>query len=116
MNEYREGLLSRICLALGCFYAPYAWLLLMAYPWNAYRWHWIKMWPVMPGLLVHASQTIHSQPDWVGYLAMGGVTSVIITSIILLVRRNWQTAIVVSIVGGLLSSVNSWIAYGLFWF
>src|SRR3954452_18627642 len=56
MKASRDGdrALSRVALALACLYAPYAWLVLIDHPWDSYRWHWIRMWPVLPGLLVHA--------------------------------------------------------------
>ena len=66
--------IARILLVLVCLYAPYAWLVLIDYPWDGYRWHWIKMWLVLPGILVHLSQTIHLLPDWIGFLIMGAVT------------------------------------------
>ena len=53
---------ARILLVLFCLYAPYAWLVLIDYPWDSYRWQWIKMWPVLPGILVHLNPTIHLLP------------------------------------------------------
>ena len=66
--------IARILLVLVCLYAPYAWLVLIDYPWDSYRWLWIKMWLVLPGILVHFSQTIHLLPDWSGFIIMGAVT------------------------------------------
>ena len=34
-----------------CLYAPFAWLVLIDYPWNAYRLSWLKLWPILPGFL-----------------------------------------------------------------
>ncbi len=67
--------LPRITMVLLSLYAPYSWLLLIDHPWDSYRWHWIRMWPVLPGLLVHAIPAVHRQPERVAYLAMGLVTS-----------------------------------------
>src|SRR3954451_5059737 len=108
--------LGRILPALVCLYAPYAWLVLMNYPWDSYRWYWIKTWPVPPGILVHANQTIHLLPDWIGYLIMAAVTAGIFASITILAVRSRRSAIIVSVIVGLLSSANSWIAYQLFLF
>ena len=116
MKTGREGNgpLPRVAMALACLYAPYSWLLLIDSPWDSYRWHWIKMWPVLPGLLVHSIQAVHRQPDGLGYLAMGGVTALIIAPIILSSRRSRRAALVASVVVVLLSGANAWIAYQLF--
>ncbi len=105
---------SRILLVLVCLYAPYAWLVLMDYPWDSYRWLWIKMWLVLPGILVHAVQAIHLLPDWVGFLIMGAVTCGIVALSTVLAARSKRSAIIVSIMVGLLSCANSWISYRLF--
>ncbi len=107
---------ARILTVLACLYAPYAWLVLIDHPWDGYRWHWIKMWPVLPGILVHASQTIHLLPDRIGYLIMGAVTCGIIALVTILAARSRRAAIIVSVLVGLLSSANSWISYQLFLF
>jgi hypothetical protein len=101
-------------MALACLYAPYAWLLLIDSPWDAYRRHWIGMWPVMPGLLVHAIPAIHRQPEWLGYLAMGVVTALILAPIALVLRRGRRAALIASGVVLVLSGANAWIAYQLF--
>jgi len=71
---------------------------------------------VLPGILVHASQPIHLLPDWIGYLIMGAVTSGIVALITILAIRGKRSAIMVSVVVGLLSCANSWISYQLFLF
>ena len=106
--------LPRVAMAPACLYAPYAWLLLIHHPWNSYRWHWINMWPVLPGLLVPAIQAAHRQPDRVGNLAVGAVTALIIAPIVLLCRRSWRAALIVTVVVVLLSGANAWFAYRLF--
>jgi hypothetical protein len=94
--------------------APYAWLLLIDYPWNSYRRTWVGMWPVLPGLLVHAIRAVHQQPERVGYLAMGLVTASIVAPIALVSRRSRRAAMIVSLAVLVLSGVNSWLAYQLF--
>jgi len=34
-----------------CTYLPYSWVLWIDYPWSDYRIMWIKMWPILPGLV-----------------------------------------------------------------
>ena len=106
--------IARILLVLVCLYAPYAWLVLIDYPWDSYRWLWIKMWLVLPGILVHLIQAIHLLPDWMGFLIMGAVTCGIVALSTVLAARSKRSAIIVSVIVGLLSCANSWISYRLF--
>jgi hypothetical protein len=106
--------LARSLLVLVCLYAPYVWLVLIDYSWNSYRWQWIKMWLVLPGILVHIIQAIHLLPDWMGFLIMGAVTCGIVALSTILAARSKRSAIIVSIIVGLLSCANSWITYKLF--
>lgn len=56
-------------------YAPYAWLLTIDYLWSSYRWSWIRMWPVLPGLLP-ASWVTNAEPArWV--LAIASVVALV---------------------------------------
>jgi hypothetical protein len=45
---------------------------LVDYPWDSYSWLWIKLWLLLPGILVHLIHAIHLLPDWMGFLIMGG--------------------------------------------
>jgi hypothetical protein len=106
--------IARILMVLVCLYAPYAWLVLIDYPWDGYRWLWIKLWLVLPGILVPFIQPIHRLPDWMGFIIMGVVTCVIVALSTVLAARSKGSAIIVSIIVGLLSCANSWISYRLF--
>jgi hypothetical protein len=108
--------IARVLLVLVCLYAPYAWLVLMDHPWDSYRWLWIKMWLVLPGILVHLVQAIHLLPDWMGFVIMGAVTCGIVALSTVLAPRSKRSAIIVSVIVGLLSCANSWITYKLFLF
>jgi hypothetical protein len=37
-------------VTIACVYLPYGWLVVQDYPWDDYRWEWVKMWPILPGL------------------------------------------------------------------
>jgi hypothetical protein len=105
---------ARIVLVLACLYGPYAWLIPLDGHWDSYRWHWFRMWPVMPGLLVHAIPAVHRLPDRLGYLLMAAATSAAFAAIVMLSRRGRCETILVCIVVGILSGANSWVAYQLF--
>ena len=108
--------IARILMVLVCLYAPYAWLILIGYPWDSYRWLWIKLWLVLPGILIHLIQAIHLLPDWIGFLIMGAVTCGIVLLSTVLAARSKRSAIIASVIIGLLSCANSWITYKLFLF
>jgi hypothetical protein len=108
--------IARLVLVLVCLYAPYAWLVLIDYPWDGYRWLWIKLWLVIPGILVLLNRGIHLLPGWAGFLIMGLVACGIVVLCTVLAARSKRSAIVVSIIVGLVSSANSWISYQLFCF
>lgn len=106
--------MPRVALALACLYAPYAWLLLLDGPWDSYRWHWVRMWPILPGLLAHAIPAVHRLADGLGYVVMAMATSLVFALVVSLARRGRRTAILVSVVVAAFSVANAWIAYRLF--
>jgi hypothetical protein len=74
------------------------------------------MWLLLPGLLIHLIQAVHLLPDWMGFLIMGAATCGIVAVGTVLAARNKRSAIIVSVIIGLLYSANSWIGYRLFLF
>ncbi len=110
----RIGPMPALILILFGMYAPYAWLVTSRGPWNAYRWTWIRMWPVLPGLFVHLVPAIHRRVEGVGYLAMAAATTLIFLVTVFLARRGCGSLVVVALVVGVLSCLNSRIAYALF--
>ena len=114
MGTLLDRPIARILLVLVCLYAPYAWLVLIDHPWDSYRWLWIKLWLVLPGIVVLLVQAIHMLPDWIGFLSMGAVTCGIVALSTFLAARSKRSAIIVSVTIGQLSCGNSWISYRLF--
>jgi hypothetical protein len=74
------------------------------------------MWLLLPGVLVHLIQAISLLPDWMGFLIMGAVTCGIVAVSTVLAARTKRSAIIVSVIVGLLSCANSWLSYRLFLF
>ncbi len=116
----RQGRLQRwkrivgsLCLSLLALYSPYSWLLFADYPWSSYRWHWIGMWPVLPGLLP-AHLMARQFSDAVEYVAMGVITAAVLGVAVWLGSRGWRRLVVVSVVVFLASVLNSWLAYHAF--
>src|SRR6516225_8583185 len=90
--------IARVLLVLVCLYAPYAWLVLIDYSWDGYRWLWIKLWLVLPGILVPLIQPIHRLPDWMGFIIMGVVTCGIVALSTVFAARSKRSAIIVSLI------------------
>jgi hypothetical protein len=97
---------------LVCTYAPYAWLL-ADYPWSDYRWGWIGMGPLLPGLLPGA-YFFHATNDTLEFATMALCTLLFIALALAIASgRRWLLAATAAVVL-LLSLANSWIAYALF--
>ena len=105
---------KRLLLLLACLYLPYAWLVWIDDPWGAYRWFWVRMWPILPGLLVHAIPEVHRAPDAVGFLIMAVIAAVFFGMAVVLARRGWRSTLAGSLAIGAFSCLNSIFAYALF--
>jgi hypothetical protein len=107
---------ARVVLALACLYGPYAWLVLMDYPWDSYRWQWVRMWPLLPGMPVHLLPGVHRLPDSLGLVAMGLTTTPLLLLVVLPAwqGRRWLAPVLVVVL--LLSAATSWLDYHLFLF
>lgn len=99
-------------VTLACLYLPFAWVL-GDYPWDDYRWHWIKLWPVLPGLI--AGMLVH--PNDSAMLALSGLATFLLiglfTALGALGRRALVLASVLALSGAVLESM---LAYQLFLF
>lgn len=106
--------MPRVAAALACLYAPYSWLLWIGGPLDSYRWSWIKLWPVLPGLFVHLIPAVHQLPDRVSMLLMAGVTAMIVAATLALVRRGEAISSSTLVIVVTLSCFNAWMAYQLY--
>ena len=101
-------------LLLACVYVPYAWILLLNYPWTNYRLLWLKAWPVLPGL----GAAVFVRGTRTQFAVMGAITAVVLSVVYLVVRRCGQRpgrVIAVAAVVLVLSVANSIFAYMVFW-
>jgi len=104
---------NAILVLLPCAYLPYVWLLLMNYPWNSYRWSWIKMWPVLPGLVPRLFW-FHQYSNVVASTSMAVATFLFMTAAILIARRGKWSLVCTAAIVLILSVLNAYIAYGVF--
>jgi hypothetical protein len=97
-------------VTLACLYLPFAWVL-GDYPWDSYRWHWVKLWPVLPGLV--AGLFVHRNDSAMTLVL--GATSVLLVLLFTTLGTSGRKALVVAnglaLVG---SGLESWLAYQLF--
>ena len=103
----------RLGLTVACLYLPYAWLLKDGPPWRDYRWYWIKMWPILPGLTGGLVLHPHvSEP--VLRVAMGAMAAAVVGLFLYLAARSRWWVPIPTFVALALSIFNSWIAWGVY--
>lgn len=124
MNNLTGKLTMRGVVGLGLLliYAPYGWLLVIKYPWGSERWLFVKMWPVLPGV-VNSYMTMplipHSWRPWHPVLFYGLafiLTAIILTATMIALRQLGRAAWAPVVVGAIavLSCIFGLAAYALF--
>lgn len=98
-------------VTLACVYLPYSWLVLMDYPWNSYRWTWIALWPILPGL--PAGMFFHPN-DAVEFFVAGVAALALVLLFTRLGAMGRRSLIAASVVALLLEAEASFVAYQLF--
>jgi hypothetical protein len=97
-------------VTLACLYLPFAWVV-WDYPWDSYRWGWIKLWPVLPGII--AGMFVHPS-EYTMNLVSGAVAVFLVVLFTRLGgsgRRALLGASGIALIGSVL---ESWFAYQLF--
>jgi hypothetical protein len=97
---------------LYCAYSPYLWLL-SGYPWDDYRWGWIGMWPVLPGLLPGA-YFFHATNETLEMACMGLAAVLFVAIATAVAARGKWFLVGTSLVVLALSILNSIGAYAAF--
>lgn len=97
-------------ITLACLYLPFAWVI-WDYPWDGYRWYWVKLWPVLPGLV--AGMFVHPHDSAVALIS--GAVAVLLMALFTALGTSGRTALVaangIALIG---SGLESWLAYQLF--
>src|SRR5688500_387968 len=76
----------RLGVTLACLYLPYGWLLVDD-SFSAYRWTWIKIWPILPGLSTFLLIGPHVTALKL-FTAMGVMTVLAVTPFVFLAARS----------------------------
>ena len=106
----------QLAFTVACMYLPYAWLVMGHFPWGNwgdYRWQWIRMWPVLPGLMMGVLIGPHASHATL-VVAMGMMTVPAVGLFLLLAARSRRWLPVTTLLALALSALNSWIAYGIY--
>jgi hypothetical protein len=134
MKSSRHSQLGVVALCVAAFYLPYAWLLFVEglWPWNApqwtwtqpgitpwawtpHHWLWIKLWPVLPGLIpsMLASSAVGTGrlTDWLEFLIGAVVTALFFGATCRAALRGGRCTTVTLGVTFLISCALSWLAY-----
>jgi hypothetical protein len=99
-------------VTLACVYLPYAWVL-WDFPRDEYRLQWVKLWPVLPGLV--AGTFVH--PNDAAMTLVSGAVTVLLVVLFTRLGTRGRTALVVTNALALLGcGLGSWFAYQLFLF
>jgi hypothetical protein len=104
--------LPTLAVMVFCLHAPFTWVVLIDYSWSSYRWSWVRLWPVLPGLL--PASVLHRAPDWIGLTVMGLVTAGLLALTTWIGRRGPATLRITAAVVLALSIANASIAYVLY--
>lgn len=103
-----------LALVSASLYGPFGWLLLVGNCSDSYRWQWLNLWPILPGI-VPGALGFHPH-DWIEFPVMGLVTLGLLIGLTRLGCRG-GTRLAFAVGTALIVSVPSaWIAYALFRF
>lgn len=106
---------------LAVVYLPYCWLVFIDDAWDSYRWHWIRLWTVLPGHVFCFLIERCLPNSWVPprtevtHNVFASVTTALFLVVVafgLLRLRRWFWPTIAGLL--VLSCGFSWIVYGLF--
>jgi hypothetical protein len=112
-NRHRRRGATPYFVTLACVYLPFSWLVLMDYPWDSYRWFWIKLWPILPGL--PAGMFFHPNNS-VEFFVCGIATLGLVVLPTSLGAKGRKALILANGLALILAATASFVAYQLFWF
>jgi hypothetical protein len=113
VNDRRKTKIAWAALIVGaCLWLPFSWLVLMPGGWPDYRMGWLRMWPILPGL-VPGAYLFHPH-DVLEFSTMGITTFVLSAGLIRLGCRGWRSLIAAAAIALLISIPTACIAYAFY--
>jgi hypothetical protein len=107
----RRRLAASLLATLAGLYLPFTWLLVMDYPWNGYRLHWLKLGPALPGFL--AGVPFHPRHAH-AVAAMAVATALVAAGLTYLGTRCRRGPLVAGLLAAAVSVPNAVVAYAAF--
>lgn len=103
-------------VVLLCIYLPHSWLLWIDYPWNDYRWFWLAMSPLLPGLVpaVWVNAVTRLNSEYITFPLAVLLTVTWIVALTLLGMRSRRSLAIAAAVALIVSVPCALGAYGLF--
>ena len=117
MRNHWRRMATAFAVSAACLWLPFSWLIFINYPWNNYHLYWLKLWPILPGLIpvglpahmmnMHPAQSL-------GFIAMGITTLLLLIGFTWLGSRGWIWLIVAALIELSITIPSAFSAYALF--
>lgn len=111
----RLRFVEAVAVIAACLYAPFSWILVLwaTDPADSYKWHWLKLWPVLPGF-VPGAYFLHGRGDGIEITAWAGTTLVLLVCLGGLAARGRVGLVTATAIALMISVPSAWLAYALF--
>lgn len=113
VNPHRQPIGLSLVIVAGCLYLPFSWLLMEEPDWSDYLLHWIKLWPILPGLIPGAF--LFHPYQFTEFITMGLTTVMLLTTLTWIGSRNRYGLLVAAAIALLVAIPSSIIAHGFYW-
>lgn len=111
-NSNRVGVGDSLRQVALCLYLPFSWVVLIDCPWSDCQSHWVRLWPVLPGL-VPGALLFHPQ-DVAEFTTMGLTTVVLLIGLTWLGTRGRYGLIAATMIALIVSVPSAIIGYALY--
>lgn len=111
-NRWRVSL--SLAVVAACLYLPFSWLLVTENNWSDYRLSWLKLWPILPGILPGAF--LFHPHDIAEFTTMGVTTLLLLVGLTWLGSRAWKHLVAAAVIALLISIPSSMAAHSAYWF
>lgn len=111
-SRRRVGL--SLAVVAACLYLPFSWLLMEENNWSDYRLSWLKLWPILPGILPGAF--LFHPHDVAEFTAMGVTTLLLLVGLTWLGSLGWKHLVAAVVIALLISIPSSMAAHSAYWF
>ena len=111
-KQRRVGL--SLAVVAACLYLPFSWLLVTEGKWSDYQLSWLKLWPILPGILPGAF--LFHPHDVAEFTTMGVATLLLLVGLTWLGSLDWKGLLAAAVIALLISIPSSMAAHSAYWF